>query len=71
MELVLEVAEDRVVEDDEFLVYVDGLVLDLEVKVVWLAFFDVWVFANSLVPVNGRTPGVVYLVDLGEEVTVV
>ena len=71
MELVLEVAEDRVVEDDEFLVYVDGLVLDLEVKVVWLAFFDVWVFANGLVPVNGRTSGVVYLVDLGEEVAVV
>lgn len=71
MELVLEVAEYGVVEDDEFLVYVDGLVLDLEVEVVRLAFFDVGVLADCLVPVNGRTSRVVNLVDLGEEVAVV
>lgn len=55
MELVFEVAEDGVVEDDEFLVYVDGLVLDLEIEVVRLAFLDVGVLADGLVPVDGRT----------------
>ena len=71
MKFVSQILQHRIVEDDKFLVYVDGLVLDLEIQVVRLSVVDVRVLEKGLVPVDGRTSRVVDLVDLCEEVAVV
>ena len=71
MELVAEIFEHRVVEDDEFLVDVHGLVLDAQIEIVGLAVLDERMLLDGLVPVHCSAAGVVYLVDLREEVAVV
>jgi len=71
VELVAEIFEHRVIEDDEFLVDVHGLVLDAQIEIVGLAVLDERMLLDGLVPVHCSAAGVVYLIDLREEVAVV
>ena len=52
LEFVPQVFEDRVVDDNQFLVNVDDLVLDLQVQVIRLAIDKERVFGHRFVPVD-------------------
>jgi hypothetical protein len=71
VELVLEVFEDRVVEDNEFLVYVAGLVLCEKCGVYSLVVLDEGRLLDGFVPVYRRTSGIVDLGYLGKQIAVV
>ena len=52
MEFLFEIAKDRVVKDNEFLVNVDGLIFYSEIQVLGLSVLYERVLLNGFVPVD-------------------
>ena len=71
MVFLLQVTENGVIQDDEFFIYVDSLVLDLKIQIERFTLVDESILLDGFVPIDGGPSAIVNLADLGKQITMI